>query len=222
MKIKNIELDWLGHACFKLRINNKIIYIDPYKLGDSENLEKADYVLITHEHYDHLSLEDLKKIAKDGTIVIGTADCQSTLARLQPKITIKIALPGASFKLDDFELECIPAYNIGKRFHPKVHDWVGYVIKTKELIIYHAGDTDVIPEQDNLKKYAERLVMLLPVGGTYTMDWKEASELVKKIRPWLAIPMHYAKIVGSVEDAMNFVKEVEKAKLRAQLLEEEK
>ncbi|MEM4318441.1 MAG: MBL fold metallo-hydrolase, partial [Candidatus Pacearchaeota archaeon] len=119
-------------------------------------------------------------------------------------------------------VECIHAYNINKHFHPRVHDWVGYVIKTKEACIYHAGDTDVIPEQNVLTKYAKNLIMLLPVGGTYTMDWKEASELVKKIKPFLAIPMHYAKIVGNVNDAMNFVKEVEKVKIKAVILEEEK
>jgi len=220
MKIKNIELNWLGHAGFRLVINGKIIYIDPYKIKKQE--QKADYVLITHEHYDHLSIEDLEKITKNGTIVVATADCQSALMRLSAKINMKIAMPNARFDFKDFVIECLPAYNIDKRFHPRVHDWVGYVIKTKEAVIYHAGDSDAIPEQDKLTDYSERLIMLLPVGGTYTMDWKEAANLAKKIRPYIAIPMHYAKIVGSLQDAMNFVKECENADVKAIILEEER
>jgi len=217
MKIKDVEIYWLGHASFKLVIDGKIIFIDPYKINTKD---KADYVLITHEHYDHLSIEDLQKIVKDGTTIIATADCQSALMRLNAKIDLKVAMPNATFDFDSFSIECLPAYNINKHFHPKVHDWVGYVIKTKELYIYHAGDTDVVPEQQELAKYADKLLMLLPVGGTYTMDWKEAVELVKKIKPYMAIPMHYAKIVGSKEDAMNFVKEVEASGIKAVMLEE--
>jgi L-ascorbate metabolism protein UlaG (beta-lactamase superfamily) len=220
MKIKGLSIDWLGHACFRIVVDSKVIYVDPFKIKDQKL--KADYVLITHEHYDHLSLEDLKKVVKDGTTIVATADCQSTLLRLKEKINIKVAMPEASFEFDGFSIECLPAYNVNKHFHQKIHAWVGYVIKTKDFYIYHAGDTDVIPEQDALAKYAKKLIMLLPVGGTYTMDWKEAAELVKKIEPYLAIPMHYAKIVGNKQDALNFVNEVEKAGLKAALLEEGK
>ncbi len=219
MKIKDVEINWLGHAAFRLIINNKIIYIDPYKIKKQQ--QKADYVLITHEHYDHLSIEDLEKIVKDGTIVVATADCQSALMRLSAKLNIKIAIPGTAFDFKDFALECLPAYNINKHFHQRVHDWVGYVIKTKDIVIYHAGDSDVIPEQKELKKYSKQLIMLLPVSGTFTMNWQEASELAKQIKPYMAIPMHYAKIVGSLSDAMNFVKECEKEKVNAVILDEE-
>ena len=218
MKIKDIEIYWLGHAGFKIIVNGKTIFIDPYQI---KTKDKADYVLITHEHYDHLSFEDIKKIVKDGTVFVVTPGCQSTLLRLNNKIDIKIAIPNTKFDFKDFSIECIEAYNIGKRFHQRVHDWVGYIIKTKELSIYHAGDTDVIPEQDKLKKYSKNLIMLLPIGGTYTMNWQEAAELAKKIKPYLAIPMHYGKIVGDKSDALNFVKELEKNNIKALILEEE-
>lgn len=216
MKIKNIEIYWLGHASFKIVINGKTIYIDPYKI---KNRDEADYILITHGHYDHLSIEDIRKIVRENTTVIATADCQSALMKIENKINIKISMPNALFEFDNFSIECLPAYNTDKHFHPKVHDWVGYLIKTKDLCIYHAGDTDVIPEQEVLKKYKERLIMLLPVGGTYTMNWKEAAELVKKIKPYLAIPMHYGKIVGDKNDALNFVEEMKKVGLNSVILD---
>jgi L-ascorbate metabolism protein UlaG (beta-lactamase superfamily) len=217
MKIKDVEIFWLGHASFKIIVNGKIIFLDPYQI---KTKDKADYILVTHQHYDHFSLEDIKKIIKDGTTLVVTQDCQEDALRLSNKISLKIAMPNAKFDFEDFSIECIDAYNIGKRFHPKAHGWVGYIIKTKNLAIYHAGDTDVIPEQDILKKYSKDLIMLLPVGGTYTMDWKEAAELAKRIKPYLAIPMHYAKIIGSKQDAINFVKELEKNKIKAIILEE--
>ena len=220
MRIKDLNIEWLGHACFRIVVDGKVIYTDPFKIKQQK--VKADYVLITHEHYDHLSLEDLKKVVKDGTTIVATADCQSTLNRLKEKIDIKIAMPEAKFDFNIFSVECLPAYNTNKHFHQKIHAWVGYLIKTKDFCIYHAGDTDVIPEQRDLAKYSEKLIMLLPVGGTFTMDWKEAAELVKEIKPYLAIPMHYGKIVGDKQDALNFVSEVEKSGLKAIMLEEEK
>ncbi|MEM1577420.1 MAG: MBL fold metallo-hydrolase [Candidatus Pacearchaeota archaeon] len=219
MKIKDIEIYWLGHAGFKIIINNKIIFIDPYKIKNKK--DKADYILITHSHYDHLSIDDLKKIIKDGTTIIAPPDCQSSLMKLEAKLNLKVSMPKANFDFYDFSLECIEAYNINKHFHPRIHDWVGYIIKTKEIYIYHAGDTDVIPEQDILKKYAKKLIMLLPVGGVYTMNWKEAVELAKRINPYLVIPMHYAKIVGNKEDALNFIRELENNKIKAVMLDEE-
>lgn len=220
MKIKDIEIYWTGHAGFKIIINKKIIFIDPYKLEDKIK-DKADFILITHSHYDHLSIEDLKKIVKDGTTIIAPPDCQSSLMKLEAKLNLKVSMPKVNFDFEDFSIECIDAYNINKPFHPKIHDWVGYIIKTKEIFIYHAGDSDVIPEQEILKKYAKKLIMLLPIGGTYTMNWKESVELVKKIKPYLAIPMHYGKIIGTKEDALSFVKEIENSGLKAIMLDEE-
>jgi len=217
MKIKGIEIDWLGHAGFMLNIKEKVIYIDPFRI--SGKLPKADYVLITHSHYDHCSIEDLMKIVEDGTTVIMAADCQSKLMKIDKQIDMKVAQPGVKYKLDGFDVECIEAYNIGKTFHEKIQGWVGYIIKTDDVVVYHAGDTDIIPEQQKLKSYANNLIMLVPVGGTYTMDWKEASELVKDIKPFLAIPMHYGTIVGSSDDANNFVKECTSAGLNAMILE---
>ncbi len=221
MKIKDIELVWLGHACFKIKIAGKVIYIDPYQLDKVE--EKADYILITHSHYDHCSIEDLAKLIKPTTIVIATPDCQSKIMKLQPTPNIKIAQPNVSYEFDNFKLDCIEAYNIGKDFHQKIQAWVGYIVITDDIAIFHAGDTDVIPEHDKLKQYAEKykLIMLLPVGGTYTMNWKEASELAIKIKPYMAIPMHYASIVGSIDDAEQFVDECNKHNVNAVLLDKE-
>ena len=219
MKIKNIEINWLGHAAFMLNIKGKVVYIDPFKLiGKTDELPKADYVLITHSHYDHCSIEDLMKIVDDNTIIVMTADCQSKIMKLNKRVDMKIVQPGVSYKFNEFEVEALPAYNIGKTFHERIQAWVGYLIKTDDITVYHAGDTDMVPEQQKLKPYASKLIMLVPVGGTYTMDWKEAANLVKDIKPFLAIPMHYGTLVGSEEDANNFVKECTSAGLNAVVL----
>ncbi|MCD6418699.1 MBL fold metallo-hydrolase [bacterium] len=187
-----MEIVFLGHASFLIKENATNIYIDPYHIIGK--LPKADMVLITHPHFDHCSTEDILKISSETTVLISPAGCDVENIQLQ-----RIA-PGEEKALKDAIIRAVPAYNIGKNFHPKENNWVGYVIDIGQYRLYHAGDTDVIPEMENLSVD----IALLPIGGTYTMDVSEALEAVKKIEPKVAIPMHFGDIVGTVQDAINF------------------
>jgi L-ascorbate metabolism protein UlaG (beta-lactamase superfamily) len=191
MKFGDVNIEWLGHASFKIR-GSKLIYTDPYKIRDTE---KADIILITHEHFDHLSPDDIQKIRGPKTMVIAPADCVAKIGG-----TVKAIKPGQAINIDEVVIEAVPSYNIGKNFHPKQKNWVGYVIEMSGKRIYQAGDTDVIPEMDNIKAD----IALLPIGGTYTMTAEEAALACEKIKPTYAIPMHYGSIVGSKQDAERF------------------
>jgi len=197
MEINDINLEWKGHSCFLIE-NRKIIYIDPYQLKSGE---KADMILITHSHYDHCSIEDLRNIVKDGTIVVCSADCQSKLTKLDNKIKIQNLEPGEEKEIEGIRIKAIPAYNTNKQFHSKQEYWNGYILDFEGTRIYHAGDTDFIPEMSNLGKID---VALLPVGGTYTMNADEAAKAAFMIKPKIAIPMHWGSVVGSREDAERF------------------
>jgi len=220
MKIGDIELNWLGHSGFLIK-NSKIIYIDPYNI---KNGEKADIILITHSHYDHCSVSDLNKIVQNGTKVFLPADCQSKITRFEVPIQINIVEPGQEIKVGDVRISTFPAYNIDKHFHAKEEEWVGYLIKLNDILIYHAGDTDKIPEMQKLtgfKKSGKEFVALLPVGGRFTMSVEEAVEAAKLIKPSLAIPMHYGSVVGSEEDADEFVEMCKEEGINAVRLEKE-
>jgi len=188
------NLTWLGHASFKINSSDgKIIYIDPWQLkGD---IEKADIVLITHSHYDHCSVEDIEKIRKDDTIIFASRDCKGKI-----RWDMKILEPNKKIEEKGITIETVPAYNIYKSFHPKTNLWLGYIVTVDGKRIYHAGDTDLIPEMDKIKAD----VMLVPVGGNYTMNAEEAAKAVNKIYPKLAIPMHFGNVVGSTKDAERF------------------
>lgn len=205
MQIQNIKLKWLGHAGFLIN-NSKKIYIDPFNIPD--NSEKADIILITHGHYDHCSFEDLYKITEDGTKIFMTADCQSKIMRFDKQIKIQIVEPNQEYNLEGIRIITIPSYNQDKQFHQKTENWVGYVIKIGNIIIYHAGDTDAIPEMEKLtghKQKANDFIALLPVGGRFTMNAEEAAEAARIIQPTIAIPMHYGTMIGNEEDAQEFV-----------------
>ncbi len=221
MKIKNIEIHWLGNAGFLIK-NSKVIYIDPYNIKDGS--EKADFILITHSHYDHCSLQDLDKIITPDTKILIPADCQSKVLRFDFPIKMVLVEPGKEFDFVDFRVSTVPAYNIDKSFHPKEENWVGYVIKFGDVVIYHSGDTDVIPEMKNLTGYNKEgveLVALLPVGGRFTMSAEEAAEAVEIINPDLAIPMHYNSVIGTLDDAKEFKELCESKGFRVEILEKE-
>jgi len=221
MKINGIELKWLGHAGFQIK-NSKVIYIDPYNI--KEGLEKADLILITHSHYDHCSFADLDKIIQEGTKIIAPPDCQSTIAKFNIPVKIEIVEPNMELDLGEIKLSALPSYNIDKHFHPQNESWVGYVIKFEGVIIYHSGDTDVIPEMQKLTGYKQpgkEFVALLPVGGRFTMSAEEAAEAASIIKPTLAIPMHWGSIVGTEEDAKEFCELCKDNDIKAEILEKE-
>lgn len=198
MKIKNIDILWLGHDGFLIE-NNKKIYIDPYKISDG--LPKADILLITHSHYDHCSLDDIKKVISPETIVIAPPDCQSNIARFKVKQLIPLT-PYKSVDIEGIKIEGFPAYNTNKPFHPKENEWLGYIINIDNTRIYHAGDTDFIPEMRELKNID---IALLPISGVYVMDPREAAMAVKVINPEIVIPMHYGSIVGGNKEKQEFM-----------------
>lgn len=185
------NIHWLGHASFKLT-GEKIIYIDPYEISETE---KADIILITHTHHDHLSMDDIEKIRKLDTVIFAPEDAKSKLS------DFKSVKPYQFFNVGKIKIETVPAYNLDKEFHPEEKNWVGYVIEINGERIYHAGDTDLIPEMSELKDID---VALLPIGGTYTMDVTEALQAVNIIAPKIAIPMHYGKLSGTRMDAEKF------------------
>ena len=221
MKFDEVELKWLGHAGFIVK-NSSVIYIDPYNI--SEGSEKADFILLTHSHYDHCSLADINKIIKEGTKIVCPADCQSRINKVDVPIKMEIVSPGEELVFGNLKISTFPAYNTDKTFHPKEEGWVGYVVKINNVIIYHAGDTDKIEEMKNLTGYNKpenKFIALLPVGGRYTMTADEAAEAANAIKPFLAIPMHYGSIVGTKEDAEEFVKLCKEANINAEILEKE-
>ena len=221
MDINGIELRWLGHAGFLIK-NKKAIYIDPYNLKG--NLEPADIILITHSHYDHCSFPDMNKIVKEGTRVFASADCQSKITKFNVPIKIELIEPGQEFDFGELKIFAVPAYNIDKHFHPKDESWIGYIIKTDNVVIYHAGDTDLIPEMQKLTGYRQsgkEFIALLPIGGRFTMNAEEAAEAAKLIKPSLAIPMHWGEIVGDKNDAQEFVSLCEEKGISAKIPEKE-
>jgi L-ascorbate metabolism protein UlaG (beta-lactamase superfamily) len=206
MNIGEIELKWLGHSGFLIK-NSRIIYIDPYNI--KENSEKADIILITHSHYDHCSIADIKNIIKNGTKIFLTADSQSKITRFDIPIDIQIVEPNQEYSFGELKISTLPAYNLDKSYHSKDEGWVGYVVKMNDIIIYHSGDSDFIPEMQKLtghKQQDKKFIALLPVGGKLTMNVEEASEAAKLIQPFLAIPMHYGAIIGDNTDAEEFVR----------------
>lgn len=188
--LKNIH--WLGHAGFMIT-GRRVIHIDPYQLRFPE---VGDIILITHDHSDHCSPDDVKWLRKGATVIVAPEACAAKF-----KGDVRMVKPGDTLTIKGVTIEVVPAYNLDKQFHPKKAGGVGYIITTVEgTRIYHAGDTDLIPEMDQVKAD----VALLPVGGTYTMDAVEAAQAANKIKPKVAIPMHWGNIVGSRQDAEKF------------------
>lgn len=184
------SIRWLGHAAF-LITGRRIIYIDPYQIEFAG--EVADIILITHDHPDHCSPDDVKWLRKGETVIVAPPSCAN-----QFKGDVRSVKPGDTLTIKGVTVQAVPAYNVDKPFHPKDAGGVGYIITVPEGIrIYHAGDTDLIPEMEGLKVD----IALLPVGGTYTMDAAEAARAAEMVKPKLAIPMHWGTLVGSRQDA---------------------
>ena len=185
------------HASIRIEKNNKVIYFDPYKIDDAKN--DADYIFITHSHYDHYSESDIKKVMKGSTKFIVTSDLEDKVNALGTN-NITVAYPEKNYTIDDLKVETIPSYNTNKTFHKKSYNWVGYNVEIDNVKYYVVGDSDIT---DELKK-VKCDVIFIPVGGTYTMTDSEAAEVVNEIKPKYAVPIHYGE-VGSKTNAESFI-----------------
>ncbi len=191
------NIHWLGHASFFINAHVKI-FIDPYKLSTDE---KADIILISHEHFDHCSVADVKHITQPSTVIITVPGNQSKLAAVADNVAdIKLVRPGDKLSVENVGLEVVPAYNTNKSFHSKSNEWVGFIVRIGNESLYFAGDTDFIPEMKSI--HCD--IALLPVSGTYVMTPEEAASAANLINPKIAVPMHYCGIIGTSNDAEKF------------------
>lgn len=180
----SISIKWLGHSSFMLKAEGKTIYVDPY---EGEYSEKADLILVTHSHFDHCDPSKIKKISQPNTVIIAPEDCASKIGG-----EVKTLKPNQEMAVGKIRVKATEAYNNkrfrtpGNPFHPKGFG-IGYLITVRDKTIYHAGDSDLIPE---MKQLGHVDVALLPSGGTYTMDNPESAEAALTINPKTAIPMH--------------------------------
>lgn len=180
------------------------IYIDPYMMR--EEPKDADIVFITHDHFDHLSKEDLEKVCKEDTVVVVPESCaDSAVDAGVPKTHLRTMNAGDVLELGGVSAEGVPAYNIKKEFHPKKNGWLGYVLTIDDTRIYIAGDTDDTAAVENVKCD----IAMVPIGGTYTMNAVEAASVVNKMKPKTVIPTHYGSVVGEIGDENKFMEKID-------------
>lgn len=191
-----MKIEVLNHASIKLS-SDKIIYFDPYEI--KEEYHDADYIFITHDHYDHYDETSINNIKKDSTKII----VPKCLANKENSLVVE---PNKEYYIDNIKFETISAYNLGKPFHPKEKDYVGYNVLLNGLYYYVMGDTDRTYETDKIKTD----ICFVPIGGTYTMDLAEAVSYINDLKPKKAIPIHYGKIVGDTSLGQEFKNKIEK------------
>lgn len=189
------SLVWLGHDTFRLKAAGKTIYFDPFQLQGEP--EAADIILITHAHFDHCSPDDIAKITQESTIIVTEAKAAEQLSG-----DIRTMTPGDRLSIGTIGIEAVRAYNTNKEFHPRANNWLGFIVTVDGVRIYHAGDTDHIPEMADIATD----IALLPVSGTYVMTADEAADAALAIKPQVAVPMHFGAIVGARNDAEHFAR----------------
>ena len=208
-------LDWLGHAAFRITVGRAFVYIDPYRVPDGS--PPADLILITHGHYDHFSPQDVERLTKKDTWLVGPA-------AVAERVSGQVHRIGPGETIDDelvrgVHVRAVAAYNTSKRdpegnvFHPREAGWVGYELNVRGERLYHSGDTDVIPEMDSVTGVD---VALLPVSGVYVMTAQEAAEAARRIQPRVAVPMHWGSHIGTERDARTFA---DKAPVEVRIME---
>jgi L-ascorbate metabolism protein UlaG (beta-lactamase superfamily) len=193
-------IHWYGQGSVKIAMGGKSVYIDPIQLKTKDS---ASIILLTHSHPDHLSLEDVAKIISPQTVVIAPSDCARQIES-RFKMKVKVVKPGTTVTLPGIKIDAVPAYNIVKtKCHPRESQWVGYVISLGGVTIYHAGDTERIPEMKKLTVD----IALVPLGQTYTMETvRDAADAVLDVKAKIAIPIHYGQYEGKAEDAQEFAR----------------
>ena len=199
------KVTWLGHDAFRIEAS-KTIYFDPYGIAGGP---EADIILISHDHFDHCSPDDVAKITKQGTVIVTEKNCAKKLTG-----DVRVIQPGDTVDVEGVKITGVPSYNTDKDFHPRKNSWLGFIVELDGVKIYHAGDTDFIPEMKDLKVD----IALIPVSGTYVMTADQAVQAALAINPQLAIPMHYGAIVGDEKDAVSFKEKLE-GKVGVRILE---
>jgi L-ascorbate metabolism protein UlaG (beta-lactamase superfamily) len=203
------DFTWFRQSAMRYSNGGLTVYIDPW--GTTEDDPPADLILITHAHSDHLQPDEIERLTASETRLVAPRDVAKELSG-----DVTAVGPGESHEIAGVRFETVPAYNVAEErldMHPKSNDWVGYVLELGGRRYYHAGDTDALPELESL----ETDVAMVPIGGTYTMDHREAAGLVKAMRPQVAVPMHYGFVVGSPSDGELFKKEADP--VRVEMLE---
>lgn len=209
------NLYWLGHASFRLD-TDKVIYFDPWKLPPHS--KKADIILITHEHFDHYSLEDIRLISSKETTIVTSKEVGRQLQKEKAIYKeVKSLSPGDKVEVEGIKIDALKSYNTNKTFHTKESQKLGFIINVEGVKIYHSGDTDFISEMEGYLCD----IALLPVSGTYVMTADEAARAALLISPKVAIPMHYGDIVGTESDAERFLNLL-KGKVEVSLLKKER
>lgn len=197
------HIEVLTHSSIRIQGENGTVYVDPFQMKDAPH--DADYILITHDHYDHFSPEDVEKAAGSHTILVVPEKMKKKAGQVRGLVgRLCTVEPGCHYDIDGLALETVAAYNSLKPFHVKRAGWVGYILSLDGKRVYIAGDTDATDEAKQVKCD----IAMVPIGGTYTMDAKKAAELINTIRPAVAIPTHYGSIVGKKEDAVSFAEGV--------------
>lgn len=190
------KVAWLGHDSFRVAAS-KTIYFDPYGLSSGP---MADLILISHDHFDHCSPEDVAKIQKPETVILTEKNAAKKLSG-----DVRVMKPGDIMEVEGVKITGVPSYNTDKDFHPRKNGWLGFIVAVDGVTIYHAGDTDFIPEMKELRAD----IALIPVSGTYVMTADQAVKAALAIKPHLAVPMHYGAIVGDENDALHFKEKLE-------------
>jgi L-ascorbate metabolism protein UlaG (beta-lactamase superfamily) len=195
----------LFHASVKIE-KEKIIYFDPFKIKGEPH--DADFIFCTHEHFDHLSPNDIKKVMKtdSAATVLAVPKKKAKKFKKYPLKEIIAVEPDNQYEADNITFKTVPAYNVDKKFHKKKKNHVGYIVYMGDVSYYFAGDTDYIPEMDNIKAD----VVFLPVGGTYTSTAAEAAKAANAIKPKAAVPIHFGSVVGTRKDAEEFIGKLDK------------
>jgi len=197
---KGVKVHWLGHDSFVLE-GSRTVVIDPFKAAGNY---KADLLLISHEHYDHLSADDIKRFSSPSTTIVAPSICEKPLKEFTQEK--RLVAPGSRIEVKGVSIETVPAYNLnkyrepGKVFHPKADGRVGYIVTLDGVRFYHSGDSDATPEM----KALDVDVAFLPVSGTYVMTAEEASDAAKEMKVDVVVPMHVGSIIGSRADAERF------------------